>query len=400
MQIAVRPRLGAGIALVGAGAIALAPISPVAPAGLHLLPVRASVPVEFTAAINPIQAYFDLVGNTAASIEAQVQTFSQGLGPSLQLAVAHALAGGATLLSAFGAAGGLLASNLATIVPQELQQAFANLAAGDIVGVGNDLTAIIVQPVLGPVIDVLSAVQPMLSQSAANMLAVTQQFVTIGALAGIGLLEPVVTTINGTALAIQNVVDALRAGDPIGAVGAVLAAPAVIVNTILNGNGSGDGGLFGPGISTVGSLQSIGNIIATAFATTPAPVAATLAAAAPAASVPSAVTPSTQPVTAPQKSALVKAVPLAVAAAAPATNQPSTTSVGGITTKVATEVSPVNGSAAGGVPATKAGNDADSTSNSKNGTAKNGDAKKGTAKNGTGAAAGTGGTAKAGKGVR
>ncbi|MUL68358.1 hypothetical protein BOO86_28075 [Mycobacterium sp. CBMA 234] len=395
MQIAVRPRLGAGIALVGAGAIALAPISPVAPAGLHLLPVRASVPVEFTAAINPIQAYFDLVGNTAASIEAQVQTFSQGLGPSLQLAAANALAGGATLLSAFGAAGGLLASNLATIVPQELQQAFANLAAGDIVGVGNDLTAIIVQPVLGPVIDVLSAVQPMLSQSAANMLAVTQQFVTIGALAGIGLLEPVVTTINGTALAIQNVVDAVRAGDPIGAIGAVLAAPAVIVNTILNGNGSGDGGLFGPGISTVGALQSIGNIIATAFATTPAPVAATLAAGAPAASVPAAVTLSTQPVTAPQKSALVKAVPLSVAAAAPATNPPSTTSAGGITTKGATEVSPVNGSAAGGVPATKVGKGADSKSNSKTGTAKNG-----TAKNGTGAAAGAGGTAKAGKGVR
>src|SRR5215831_6722490 len=36
MQAAVRPYLGAGIALVGAGAIALSPISPVVPSEIHL----------------------------------------------------------------------------------------------------------------------------------------------------------------------------------------------------------------------------------------------------------------------------------------------------------------------------------------------------------------------------
>src|SRR6516164_9868517 len=75
MQAAVRPCLNAGIALVGAGAIALSAISPVVPPEIHMPSVPdVSIPVGLAAAVNPIQAYRDLVGNTVGNLSSLGQT--------------------------------------------------------------------------------------------------------------------------------------------------------------------------------------------------------------------------------------------------------------------------------------------------------------------------------------
>src|SRR5262245_41734246 len=245
MQAAVRPYLGAGIALVGAGAIALSPISPVVPSEIHLPSVHLSIPVELAAAVDPIQAYLDLVSNTVSNLSAQGQTFLEDPAPILQQILTNQAANFGELGSALQAAGGELADNLAAIVPEQLEQARANLAADNIVGAGQNLVNIIVQPVLPVAFTLLPALQDFISQPVANMLAVTQQFTTIGALVGIGLLEPIVTTIQSSTQAIQNVVDAVGAGDVVGVISAIVAAPAIVVNGFLNGTGA-DGGLIGP----------------------------------------------------------------------------------------------------------------------------------------------------------
>src|SRR5262245_42139000 len=178
MQAAVRPYLGAGIALVGAGAIALSPISPVVPSEIHLPSVHVSIPVELAAAVDPIQAYLDLFSNTVANISAQGQTFLEDPAPILQQILTNQVTRFGALGSALQTAGGQLADNLATIVPEQLQELRDNLAAGDIVGAGQNLVNIIVQPVLPVAFTVLPALQDFISQPVANMLAVTQQFTT------------------------------------------------------------------------------------------------------------------------------------------------------------------------------------------------------------------------------
>ena len=264
MQVAVRSYLAAGIATVGASAIVLSPVSPVVPRDIHLPRVDVSIPVELAAAVNPIQAYLDLVNNTVKNLSSVGQTILQNPAPILQQILANQFSSAGELLTALQQAGGQLLDNVSTIVPQQLQEALANLAAGNIVGVGQNVVNIITQPVLFPALTLLPAIQSFLEKPVANLLAVTQQFTTIAALGGIGLLEPLVSTVNATAQAIQNIVDAAKGLDPIGAVSAIVAVPAIVANGLLNGFGF-DGGVLSPGLGLAGALLQIRDVIANAL---------------------------------------------------------------------------------------------------------------------------------------
>ncbi|BBY81607.1 hypothetical protein MPUL_27650 [Mycolicibacterium pulveris] len=87
---------------------------------------------------------------------------------------------------------------------------------------------------------------------------------------------------------IQNVYDAASSGDVLGALGAIVAAPAIVLDGFLNGWGV-DGGLISAGLGTISTLLQIRDMIADAItsaaatggltevATVPASAAATLA---------------------------------------------------------------------------------------------------------------------------
>src|SRR5690349_637904 len=71
VQISVRSYLTAGVALAGASAIALTPISPVTAAAPEALMSRAAVStasVQLSAFSNPFTPYVDLVGNTIGNV--------------------------------------------------------------------------------------------------------------------------------------------------------------------------------------------------------------------------------------------------------------------------------------------------------------------------------------------
>ncbi|MGV0802125.1 hypothetical protein ABQF26_34450, partial [Mycolicibacterium elephantis] len=96
------------------------------------------------------------------------------------------------------------------------------------------------------------------------------------------------SSIYASAEAIQNVFDAASNGDVLGALGAIVAAPAIVIDGFLNGWGV-DGGLISPGLGTISTLLQIRDMIANAIkpvaatadltevATVPASAAATLA---------------------------------------------------------------------------------------------------------------------------
>lgn len=266
----VRPYLNAGVALVGASVIAVAPLAP-APPHISLPSVR-SAEVALAAAVNPIEAYLDLLNNTVGNLSSLGQTLLANPAPILQQILKNQFATATDLLAVLQTSGSQLVNGIVTTVPQQLQEALANLAAGNIVGVGQNVVNLITQPVLLPFLTLLSGVQPLIEKPIANLLAVAQQFTTIVALGGIGVLEPVVSTINATAQAIQNVVDAGLSLNPVGLVSSLVAAPAIIANGFINGFGF-DGGVLSPGLGLVGALMAIRDTIAQALGA-PAPMAA------------------------------------------------------------------------------------------------------------------------------
>jgi hypothetical protein len=270
-----RPYLTAGVALVGASVIAVAPLAP-APPHISLPSVR-SAEVALAAAVNPLEAYLDLLNHTVGNLSSLGQTLLANPAPILQQILKNQFASATDLLAALQSSGSQLVNGIVTTVPQQVQEALANLAAGNIVGVGQNVVNIITQPVLLPFLTLLSGIQPLIEKPVANLLAVTQQFTTIVALSGIGVLEPIVSTINATAQAIQNVVDAGLSLNPVGLVSSIVAAPAVIADGLLNGFGF-DGGVLTPGLGLVGALVAIRNTIAQALGAPPPVVAATTAA--------------------------------------------------------------------------------------------------------------------------
>ena len=291
-----RPYLNAGVALVGASVIAVAPLAPAPP---HIsLPSVQQAEVALAAAVNPIEAYLDLVNNTVGNLSSLGQTLLANPAPILQQLLKNNFATATDLLAALQTSGGQLFDNLATIVPQQVQEALANLTQGNIVGVGQNVVNVLTQPILLPFLTLLTSVQPLVEKPFANLLAVSQQFTTIAALGGIGVLEPLVSGVNATAQAIQNVVDAARSLNPVGLVSAIVAVPAIMANGVLNGFGF-DGGVLSPNLGLVGALISIRNTIAQALGA-PAPMAVTAKVAAvsePPAAAAKTVTLSTTPTT-------------------------------------------------------------------------------------------------------
>ena len=71
MEVAVRSYFATGVALVGAGVIAVSPVVPKPDVELPALPaVHASVPVELTALENPLELVAQLVQQSLANVNA------------------------------------------------------------------------------------------------------------------------------------------------------------------------------------------------------------------------------------------------------------------------------------------------------------------------------------------
>src|SRR5690242_440799 len=71
MQVSARSYLTAGVAFVGAGAIAVSPISPITPSLPDVqIPASAAstMPVELAALVNPIELWFNVFAETAGNI--------------------------------------------------------------------------------------------------------------------------------------------------------------------------------------------------------------------------------------------------------------------------------------------------------------------------------------------
>lgn len=261
MQVSVRSYLTAGVALAGAGAIALSPVNPVDPHVRDLHPVTVSnSAVSLTATVDPITWYTNVFQRIAANAQNLVNVFNANPAPLLATIVANQTKNGTAVATALQAFLEKAATNAETAVPAAFEAIGTDLAELDVEGALNTLLNLPIGVLGGPggFLGVMSNVLPVttaIKDSIVNPLANAQKAVIAlwgnGLLKGVSILltaesifAPLMSGVGSVGTAIQDVIDAGKEGDPVGVASAIINAPATIADGVLNGG-------YGPTINAL-----------------------------------------------------------------------------------------------------------------------------------------------------
>lgn len=268
MQVSIRSYLTAGVALAGAGAIALSPVNPVDPHIRDLQTVSVSnAAVSLTATVDPITWYTNVFERTAANVENLVNVFNANPAPLLSQIYANQSKNMTVVSNAVQVLLDKAATNAETAVPAALEAIGADLSELDIEGALNTLLNLPIGILGGPggflgVMSNLTPVTTAIKDAVVKTLANAQPVVLAlwgnGLMKGVsslltlaGLFGPFMSGVGSVGTAIQDVIDAGMEGDPIGVVSAIINAPATIADGILNGG-------YGPEINALIKLHYTG----------------------------------------------------------------------------------------------------------------------------------------------
>lgn len=244
MNLAIRSTLTAGIALAGAGAIALSPISPViSPLSDATISVHSrSVPVELTALTDmfqgdPITVWSEVLGAAFAGATQIGNDMSANPLPVLNQIIVNQ-AGYAQLLATSLQATADSYTQFFTSDDDYRFKYFARQAL-DYLSSGNvtDAAAIMKEIVFrlfafaNPLINI-SQIPISMSQNAVKAFAVVPDLLMP---LGLGVLNPIEGAILASGDSAQSILDAVNAGDPAAAFTALVNTPAVLTGAILNG---------------------------------------------------------------------------------------------------------------------------------------------------------------------
>jgi hypothetical protein len=234
MQLALNRTVTAGVAFVGASAIALTPIVAYSPA--LQLPSLRSAEVQMAAFVNPIEEWVQVIGTSFTNLSAlgtQVQTDPT---PILSKLAANFLANASTIADTASTLIGQAVATLAAI-PQGFFDAATQVAAGHIAEAVQTIWGTAILPPVFLAVIPISAAIPIIQNAVQNVANV------IGALGGVNLLltgiaviSPIYATITQFGDSAQAVLDAASAGDLETAASEFINAPAKLVNAFLNGN--------------------------------------------------------------------------------------------------------------------------------------------------------------------
>lgn len=292
MHVSARSYLTAGVAFVGAGAIALTPVQPITPT---LQPVAApaavvvsSAPVELAALVNPIVLWAEALGETAGNVRSLATTVLQDPVPILEAFLRNQIAAGSTLVDVLVPVARDLITGFAK-VPQATIAAVRTILSGQIFqGVG-ELATVLITPIAGAMFPLLFSggldkITAILQNPFENISRVIGRVVSAQTLIGVGL--PLLTDLIAPMLQIgataQAIFDGLKARNLEAVINAIISFPSDMFNTILNGSSNpmiGNGGLLGPNGLLAGLLglrKGIADVIEPAPATPqhpPAPLA-------------------------------------------------------------------------------------------------------------------------------
>ncbi|TVY05099.1 hypothetical protein FPV58_06630 [Mycolicibacterium porcinum] len=237
MSVTLRSPLAAGVALVGASAIALTPISPI-PADLPA-PAIHSATVELTTFQNPIALWADVLGATGSNVAGLAGQWLEDPAPMLTQIIANQIHS----LGALAQAGNSFATGMANAfsldnpsgVPAILQKAVEQIAAGQFED--GFITALSSVVFLGlPVIMAASQAWPALSQPFKNLgnLVDGSLFPVLMGV-GLGMIAPFEPLLREAGTRLEVAVSAIKDMDPVTLASTVINAPAALTGAFLNG---------------------------------------------------------------------------------------------------------------------------------------------------------------------
>ncbi|MBP3085171.1 hypothetical protein [Mycolicibacterium fortuitum] len=265
MQVAAHPYLAAGVALIGASAIAISPVAPPMPD--ITVPAVSSAEVSLSAAIDPIQAYVQLVTNTFTNVSTLIGQELADPAPILRQVIdnqiATAVSLGTALQDSAVALGNALDPSNPYSIPSLLQLAVSNLLSGDINGAVANAWSAFLTPVVGVGLPLLEPITAAIRQPIQNVLNVvdTQLAVVMPLLGALNVAYRTITVAGNVG---QEILDSATAGDALAVVSTMLSSPAVIADAFLNGDELG-GGVFGPSLGLLGTLRQAREMIAAAI---------------------------------------------------------------------------------------------------------------------------------------
>lgn len=246
MHTAIRSYATAGVAMLGAGAIAITPVSPV-PDPIHFPAQRISnEDVGLVALVDPITAYTNLVTHTVASLTGLANEIAADPLPILRAMLANGVGNAQLLATALNQAGAQLSDQLKGL-PAALQTTATQLRNGQVSDAIVGLFGTGVGLLLGPALPLIGGVLPIIQNMVANYNDVVQNALSI-ALASVALtpLYPINATVSAFAALAQNVVDSVSSRDFTSVVEDFISAPAVLTDAFLNGFPGGPTGFVDP----------------------------------------------------------------------------------------------------------------------------------------------------------
>ncbi|MBI3689832.1 MAG: hypothetical protein HY239_03945, partial [Mycolicibacterium aromaticivorans] len=284
----MRSPIASGVALVGAGAVAFAPMQPVASplSNVHLPAAFSSV--QLTATFDPVTPWVDLVTAAVSNVSTIGQDWLADPAPALRQLGTNWFGYAQTTATALGGVASATYDYLTTTVPQSLTTAFQQIADGNLSGAAGTINNALGTAILTiglPLFPVLDIPGKMADNFAAVVKTVTGLATVLPAL--IGVLGPIEGSIQSLGDSGQAVLDALAAGQTVAALNAAFNTLPKFIGAVVNGYESTDGsqypGLLSPpdengnnaGIAYT-LLVSIPKAIATALGAPAAPAGAAL----------------------------------------------------------------------------------------------------------------------------
>lgn len=233
MQLAVRSYLTAGVAAVSAAALIAAPITPT-PSEIKV-PAIYSAQVNLAAASNPITPWLDVLDEAVGNVVGIGSAVAADPLPSVRQLITNLLGHGETLVTGLTGAGRGLFTYATETVPTSLRTAGEQLRQGNVTGAAQTISDMTLGVVLVgfSLIDVV-AIPGQMADTFARVVNAVAGFGTLLPLV-IGALGPVSSVINAIGAQGQAMVDAFGAGDPLGAISALVNTPAALVGAVLNG---------------------------------------------------------------------------------------------------------------------------------------------------------------------
>ena len=249
MNAAVRPYATAGVALVGATAIAMSPLAPPVPEVQAMQRAVSSVSVELSAAVNPIENWIQVFQKSTANLNAIGEQIAASPAPILKQIVVNQMAAFEDLKTRMDANAGTL-KLIFDGAPNAIATARGQLQSGDIVGAFDTFNNQIVIPLaLAGVQAVSDLTRPLVStvNNFAKAFAAVPDAVFQVILP---MTFPLVSTINAAVQATQDVYDGVVARDPGAVLNTLVNLPANLVDGFLNGSGTILGFINAPGLLT------------------------------------------------------------------------------------------------------------------------------------------------------